>query len=407
MFRSSPMESPAQTEARRADAGGVARLGFGDALRGWAVLMVVATHAGVRVAERHPVWGPVFEHGARGVQLFYLLSAFMLARSIASRFPRERRPWACFFARRFFRIAPLFWLAIGFHLWAYGLGPRNSLGLLPGITWQNILATSLFLNGTNPYWINSVVFGGWSIAVEMGFYLAMPLVWRWVRGWRAALVASAACAAVAGVLHAVLTAHRPIPEEALWQDYLFFWLPNQLPVFLLGLALFWVLEKAGKGKALVPAGLARALPWLSIAAFAATALLPVPRWVRADLSAVAFLGLGVGLALAPHPLLVNRLLCRVGVVSYSVYLLHPILIGYAWGAQYRVLKTLGWSAPEWLLCVGWVVGPMVLSVLASLVTHRWIEEPGIALGRRVIRRLGWDTPPAPAPAAVAGAASRG
>ena len=71
-----------------------------------------------------------------------------------------------FYTRRLFRIAPLFWLMIPIYLmW-------NHSQHQPG----EVLATALFVNGFMPNYIFGVVQGGWSIAVEMSFYLVFPLL---------------------------------------------------------------------------------------------------------------------------------------------------------------------------------------------------------------------------------------
>jgi len=58
----------------------------------------------------------------------------------------------------------MFWLAIPFFLLLTGKGAP---------AWE-VATTALFVHGFHPQTINSVVPGGWSIAVEMTFYAVFP-----------------------------------------------------------------------------------------------------------------------------------------------------------------------------------------------------------------------------------------
>src|SRR5580704_7608080 len=105
-----------------------------DALRGYAILGVMIVHTGGTFHEliRATAWG------ARGVQLFFVVSAITLAGSWQD---RREKVWA-FYVRRLFRIAPMFWLAIVFYA-----GIQSGPGTFKA--WQ-ILLTSLFLHGFHP-----------------------------------------------------------------------------------------------------------------------------------------------------------------------------------------------------------------------------------------------------------------
>ena len=55
-------------------------------------------------------------------------------------------------------------------------GMSNERWAPNGVAWWHVLLTALFLHGWHPETINTVVPGGWSIAVEMSFYLFVPLL---------------------------------------------------------------------------------------------------------------------------------------------------------------------------------------------------------------------------------------
>ena len=65
-----------------------------------------------------------------------------------------------------------------------------------------ILATLAFVNGRSVDWITRLVPGGWSIAVEMNFYLLVPWMFRRLRGVRDAIQ----------LVFAALMAARPLPS---------------------------------------------------------------------------------------------------------------------------------------------------------------------------------------------------
>src|SRR5664279_5106738 len=93
---------------------------FIDALRGYAILAVMAVHA----SQAAPAWDGVgrllVDQGAKGVQLFFVVSALTLSKSWHAR-NDGKLP---FYVRRLFRIAPMFWLGIAFFVWMDGFGPR-------------------------------------------------------------------------------------------------------------------------------------------------------------------------------------------------------------------------------------------------------------------------------------------
>src|SRR5690348_11798154 len=84
------------------------RLAEVDALRGVAVLMVVAFHYTTRLGELFPAaaWGD-FRFGEYGVHLFFVISGFVIIMTL----DRSERP-ADFLVARFSRLYPAYWTAI-------------------------------------------------------------------------------------------------------------------------------------------------------------------------------------------------------------------------------------------------------------------------------------------------------
>ncbi|MER5220518.1 acyltransferase family protein [Streptomyces flaveus] len=96
-------------------------------------------------------------------------------------------------------------------------------------------------------------------------------------------------------------------------------------------------------------------------------------WITAFLLAVLTFGIGLALRRQRIP----RLLTGLGTISYSVYLVHPVLLAVTDG-------TIGQSRRDSLVLE--VTFFAVLLPLCAL-THRYIEAPGQAWGRRLARRV--------------------
>jgi len=88
---------------------------FIDALRGYAVLMVITCHAGAAFPELPYPLKRVTNFGWHGVQMFFLMSCVTLLLSWQSDEAKGRTDVISFWLRRFFRIAPLYYLAAAFY----------------------------------------------------------------------------------------------------------------------------------------------------------------------------------------------------------------------------------------------------------------------------------------------------
>ena len=217
-----------------------------DALRGLAFFMVLGIHcvdASMYSFHLIPeIHSKLFGIGRMGVQLFYLVSAYTLLSSSMQRRSLETYPGVYFFIRRFFRIAPLFWLAIIAYSSLDQVKYFNQNAWAPsGVGYGQVVATFLFIQGWWPTSINSVVPGGWSVGVEMSFYLILPLLCRWITTLTLSLWGGL-ITLLGGIIVNWLIIHM---YGHLWQGafanafstFHFFWLPSQLPVFILGFIL--------------------------------------------------------------------------------------------------------------------------------------------------------------------------
>ena len=297
-----------------------AHYAFIDALRGIAFLGVLAFHVQAFVPPLPPPIHQVIRQGHEGVQLFFLVSALTLFLSMDSRRKSERRPVVAFFIRRFFRIAPMFYLGALFYYFFDRV--RTGGEFSGGSSLGCILATLTFTHGWSVPWVNHLVPGGWSVAVEMSFYLMVPFLFRGIKRMETALGLAFGSLLLGGMMSVGL---RRLLADCYTADqlglYTWYWLPAQLPIFFTGITLFFVLRPrplTARSTA-TPSSRGLGLLLLSMAVYLIVALSlskPALFLVHAGF-ATAFLLLAWGLALWPLPLLVNPFVRYVGQVSFS------------------------------------------------------------------------------------------
>ena len=133
---------------------------FVDEARGVAILLVILFHSVEGIGKLGFLSLPA-TYGQMGVELFFVASAFSLSHSFRNR-SGESHGAIAFYIRRFFRIAPMFYVGIVI----YGLlhfymqhCARSPLSWDP-YTPRNVLANALFLHGFYPPAYNNIVAGG-------------------------------------------------------------------------------------------------------------------------------------------------------------------------------------------------------------------------------------------------------
>ncbi|MEX1239964.1 MAG: acyltransferase [Cyclobacteriaceae bacterium] len=358
------------------------KLRYIDALRGLAILGVLVVHCGQYGRNEHlPSFiQTVVLRGAYGVQLFYVVSAFTLFLTLDKGEAELKPSWFDFYMRRFFRIAPMYYLAILYYLWQNGLGPRYWLGDAAGITPANILSNVLFIHGFNPYWITSVVPGGWSIAVEMLFYCLIPLLFINIKNVQQAFIFFLTALILRAALQFTLNRMSVIESERLWQDFLNLYLPSQLPVFALGV-LFYFIVKNNYKASLSPLQILV----LSLILIAEVSGIPVlPNHV---LAAIGFVVLAVALSKCEFRIFVNPVSVYMGRVSYSIYLVHFAVL--FWLNEYNAVDYLPVSNPVDAM-LNYSVRLLVLILLSVIISscfYYLIELRFQRIGKKLINKV--------------------
>lgn len=354
------------------------RYAYIDALRGYAILMVIAVHASQQIGGLPSFAYRIADQGARGVQLFFVASAITLCMS----WHRRLDGIASFYTRRLFRIAPMFWLAIVYFVATQGLAPR---AFEPdGIGTKHIILTALFSHGFLPGTFTSVVPGGWSIAVEMMFYAVFPILVFTIKSWRTAVLAAAIALIPAAIVYWLLQLSAEAEPQAWRMAYQVFSTLNfvhQLPVFLIGIAAYFIMRDERDA-------IERRPFLLAVVALSPVAIVLVAYyhfhilWAEFGFHssyAVAFAGAAIALSKKPIFIFVNPLIIWIGKISFSGYLFHLAL--------YTVLPA---NLPGLSPIIGLFVfyGALTFTtIVASSVTYVTIEKPMIAFGNRLLRYL--------------------
>jgi peptidoglycan/LPS O-acetylase OafA/YrhL len=138
-----------------------------DTLRAAAITLVFMYHYKVFVS-RENTFGWLSEIGWVGVDLFFVLSGYLIANQIFSGLARGQSLSPKFFyARRAFRTLPVFWVVLAF----YFLLPSIMGGKTPPPLWTFLTFTQNF--GLQP---GTAFSHAWSLCIEEQFYLVLPLV---------------------------------------------------------------------------------------------------------------------------------------------------------------------------------------------------------------------------------------
>ena len=357
------------------------KLEFVDRMRGAAILLVIAVHFTQVFSD--PLVRAAGSVGQVGVQMFFVASAFTLCRSAdlrgAAGRAAEAHPLRNFYIRRLLRIAPLYWLALAIYI-LRGAARGETLFFTP----LNIGANALFVHGLIPSANNTIVPGGWSIGAEMLFYLVFPFIFAALaQGWQR----RGARAVVLGLALAVLAAaawhfgYRIVMGRWIHNNFFAYCvIAAQLPVFMIGIAWYFAVLRAGAfaprpardaaGAALFLGGCAAIILTDSSPLFG---LMPI----------VA----GIGSVFAGQLLRLARRgtswLAGIGKVSYSIYVLHFLV---TWELIPRLLARLGGNLRYEALAIAPLYTASVLLLLAvGRITARVIEEPAAILARRIIQ----------------------
>lgn len=406
MSATSPLTTHAAdtTDAARARTG---RLEFLDAARGVAAVVVALQHTAENVWPDVLAWSHTwFRPGEFGVLVFFLCSGFIIPASL-----ERRGSLVEFWIGRAFRLWPLYLTALA--VAAIGLVALPDREISPGHSPLLVLA----INATMVQVFSQaplVIGASWTLGYELAFYLIVSGLFAlgWHRGSaRISLVLLAGAMVVGTSVPALLVT---VPSAASWATAAGLAALVALPALLsdrpprtrlvaagfLGLAVLMVANRphdayfpllllgtmflgtalyrwttgqmSGRATALVLAG-ACALVVVTLRAHHVGYTEPITGttphwWTEASTFLGAYLLFGGLLLLRRHRF--PRVLVYLGTISYSVYLVHAVVLLLVPGTGGAVRTFVTWN---------------VLTIVIAGLSYRLVERPGIAAGRGVVR----------------------
>jgi peptidoglycan/LPS O-acetylase OafA/YrhL len=339
-----------------------------DGLRALAALWVVAFHATAFTG----VAPPVIRHGYLGVDLFFILSGFVLAHVYAPVFARDGLSfYARYLCRRVARLWPVWLAVLALFALKAEIGHRSGLGggglrLAddPGL-WSLYALLMQSWGWADAERVNPP---GWSLSYEWAASLLLPVALVAAGRLRsAALCVALALASLAA--HAVYTHAYGLPSLHTAAAH---GGARVAAEFLAGVLLWRAWRQAGDtppSMEPLAAGCA-ALAVALMMAFAAVL------WLDHVLVAL-FAGV-VGAAASGRGWLSSRPLRAVGEASYALYVAHWFVFECLWWLFDRLGLAVG-STVGWLFFAALIA----LSLVAASALHVVIERPA----RRALRRL--------------------
>lgn len=340
--------------------GGPSRLRALDGLRLLAALMVAAYHFGGRDGEIGQAWGgspahqfptaaPLFAYGCLGVQIFFVISGFVICLSGWGRTLRA------FVASRVSRLYPAYWAAILL---------VTAVFALPWVAYKALPPSEVLTNLTmlqQPLGVDRVLGVCWTLWAEMRFYALFALCVILPGATRGRVVLFCAGWTLAAAL--AQTAHEPFLNTVLMPEY--------APFFIGGIGLY-LLHRYG---ARDPIAWAIVLvSWLIGQHYAVERLWHSPSVTafsyRSTTGIIAVITLGFALVAAVALGKLHwanwRWLTVAGALTYPFYLVHEHL---GWVVVRALHHGIGLPSYATLPLT------VALMLLLAWVLHRFVERP--------------------------------
>lgn len=358
-----------------------------DSLRAIAALSVLVTHTGfLSAANITTGYGQYLARLDIGVTIFFLLSGFLLYRPfVSARLGERSRPRIPDYARRrLLRILPAYWLAL------------TVLAIWPGLQqmwephdWVYYGLVQIYF----PDWMPGGLLPAWSLAVEISFYAALPLIVLlmerpFMGRTRQAKIRSEL--AMMAVLATAAIAFRVIVrtgDPGFPDSNLYFTLLGNFDWFVLGMGLALAsVVTAGRERSPAPIRLVERWPslcwivaavlfWLIATQMGVTAEFPQAYtdwewlWEHVFYGAIAFFLLlpavfGDSLGGVPRAVLRNRALAWLGLISYGIFLWHHPIVGE--------MAKVDWG--QWRF-VGITLSTAAIAIVCATLSYYLFERP--------------------------------
>lgn len=358
-----------------------------DVLRAYAALSVVLLHV-IALFEWNtsPQSGPLswFHVGGIGVDLFFVISGFVISLSAFSRIDKEPHGFRLsFFIQRLSRIAPLHYLTCAAFI--IFISPQY---LFDGTLLPDALLHLLFVHNLSEQYQGAINGVNWSVGVEMQFYLLMIMLAPLLRSARPVVIAVVMIGIAWGWRY-YFVAHTDVTGPP--GSYPRFWIITQLPGMLDEFAVGILLARfvrSEQGRRVV--AFCAEKPWIPLfitLAIATPTLMFIEdflqfSWARGAMSVVGRTPLSLVWAWLIFVacclqgwlvLLLSAPVRYLGTISYGIYLWHlPVIMS--------LHLRLPWLNGERAL-------PYVLFISCSMACASWhcFEKPFVERAKEFLK----------------------
>lgn len=298
--------------------------------------------------------------GVYGVSIFFILSCLSMA-IVYHHSMNSIQSILSFFIRRIFRIWPLLWVATI-------LTVILNYSAKTGIDWYKIginLTTAFGFIEPRGY----IATGAWSIGNEMVYYMFTPIFIfaynyrKWLGNLLVALTVGVGC---------YFCFHALSPDIALGKQWKTYINPfNNLFLYTLGIAIFYHFKEVNFSKRENAMLLLFTIGTLMFYPTGGNQSILVTGMHRISLTIIST-GLVIGFYkfMIHIPRIIDYPLEKLGIVTYGVYLLHPVVNN----ALFQTIKLPGWAM---------TVTVIILTIILSLASYYFFELKLMALGKKL------------------------
>ncbi|MCG9555982.1 acyltransferase family protein [Vibrio kanaloae] len=344
-------------------------------LRGIAALLILVFHThgilGLKLPDELLF---VKNYFGLGVPIFFVISAFSLYLSTTRRIGTEN--WIkAFYVRRFMRVAPLFY----FMCLVYIIYIPLRFGVF--IDWKDVLLNITFMYNLFPGKHESIVWAGWTLGVEMLFYIVLPVIMLKIKSIRGTLLLLMISLIVSNYLFGYISDNINVP------GYSYMSFAGSFAIFIYGILTYRIYEYS-KGKSERYKNVFSVVCYFLLAALIYVCVVfykPFSEifYNRSYYWGVVFMLLILTQCLRPIALLDNVVFRRCGDLSFSIYLVHPLVI-YNLAPIYNYVYSVEsfYSGFSFLICCVITFG---FVYPLSIILNRFIESNGVYMSESYLR----------------------
>ncbi|WED21981.1 acyltransferase [Vibrio sp. JC009] len=333
-----------------------------DGLRTLAVIAVITYHANIQIGGT-----PLFPGGFLGVDIFFVLSGYLITGILRDKLEKEHFSFADFYLRRAKRIIPVMLLVLLVtSVVAYQvLLPTDLVEYAHSLKSAAYFASNYHFYAEDSYVAAASIYKPllhtWSLAVEWQFYMLYPvLVWFCYRYFPNRLfIILVACA----VLSFAYSQWMVIQDH----DFAFYMLPTRAWELIAGgLITFIQREKLFKLCSSTQANIAVLLSLVLML----TGLCFFDHFILhpSYLTLIPVLGTCLFIAFTNESSLISQIfrlrpIVYIGLISYSLYLWHQPLFVF-----FRIIKHDYFRLEQFILL-------LVISIVLAALSHKFVEAP--------------------------------